>query len=609
MKKAVILTLAIIMLSSYASALISIDAPAKNIYNIGDKFPITGTVQEPAPFSGFVRFMVKCSQNEFPLQLVPASLSANELKTLKDIGAPQMTISASMGGQCSIAASLVSGNGTLSSAESAQFEITKNLDATFSVEEPRVQTGSPLKITGTVFRKDGTGIEGVAELYFKTLGQKYLIDTAEIHKGLLEYTYQTKSNAPGAYMIDVISRDMFGNEVTVNDAASFFLSNKLDVRILADKPFALPGETIKITGNVKTIIGKAPEGASADIMLDTTRIPVTLKDGSFDVEFKLPANIKSGKHEIIATARDTLGNSGNDGTKIEITPVATTLTAALDKKSYQPGETLGITAYLYDQGNDAINTIAAITITAPNGKAAFSTDIETNKLEKFQTPEFAMPGKWKINANIKTLSSDVEFEIAEMKQLEATIDGENLLISNTGNVKHTKRVVATLRNGVDAYKAYSSENIMPNKTLIIELNKYAPNGPYIAEVELPQKTVQLSVNIINGKRQINLNIFFAFLVALLVFILLYNALVKLAPVHKYQKESKFKPKMRGIRARHDDDLGYKSETKDDEMQDFRNRILKDIKKTEEKISMPLKKRGEFGGRNSGEGSGFANMFG
>lgn len=610
MKKAVILSLMLILLTYTVSAAIILDNPTRNIYNIGDKFPIAGTVQESTAVSGFLKFSVKCGSNEFPLQLVPVSLNANELKTLKDLNAPQVTISASMNGACVLSSSLVSGNKTYSTAESSTFEITKELDASFSVDEAKIQTGNPLKITGTVLKKDGTGVDGVSELYFKNLGEKYLIDTVEIHKGHFEYTYQTRSNAPGAYTIDVISRDMFGNEYTITDVASFFLSNKLEVRVLSDKSIALPGETIKITGDVRTIQNKAPEDASIEILLDSTKIPVTLKDGNFETDYQLPVNIKSGRHEIVANAKDVIGNTGSDGTRIEITPVATTLTTTLDKASYRPGEALGITTNLYDQGGDIINTLSSVTIVTPEGNNAFSTDLQTNTLEKFQIPNFAMPGKWKIATSMKTLASNAEFVIEEVNNLEASIEGEKLLITNAGNVEYSKRIVATLNNGADTYKAYSSENIMPNQTLAIELNKFAPNGQYTVNLELPQKNVQMNATIVNGKKQLNLNIFFAALVALLVFILLYNALIKLPPIHKYQKESKYSPKMKGVRQKvYNNDEPRSQSSKEDEMHDFRNRILRDIKKTEEQISRPLRqKRGEIGG-NTGGNSGFANMFG
>ena len=47
----------------------------------------------------------------------------------------------------------------------------------------------------------------------------------------------------------------------------------------------------------------------------------------------------------------------------------------------------------------------------------------------------------------------------------------------------------------------------------------------------------------------------------------------------------------------------------DDVKDFRDRILRDIRKTEEETSRGLRqKRGSFGGNNN-QGNGFANMFG
>ena len=611
------LLLASILLSSYSFALVQVDGPTRSVYNVGDKFPLSGYIVEDSDVSGFLKIAVKCGPQEFPLQLVPASLKSGTQKTFQELGVPQITISSAMNGQCLVSLSLVSGNKTYSSGESKLFEATKALEGSFMAEEPRVQTGQPLEITGTILKMDGSGANGIAEIYFTQNDQKFLIDNTPFNDGLFNYTYQTRAITPGAYSIDIIARDNFGNEMAFSNAATFFLSNKLEVRVRADKAVALPGETVKLTGEVKTVLNKAPEGASLELVLDAIRMPVALKDGSFETELKLPGNIKSGKHDITVNAVDNSGNSGSDGAKIEITPVATTLTVITDKQNYLPKDNLGLTANLYDQGSDQINTFVNLDITDPKGEKRSTTEIQTNKLEMFRVPEFAAPGQWKLKASIKTLSNEASFSLLEVKKLDAKVSGETLYLRNIGNVKHAGKITILMDKGREQFPVIYRKSLMPNETVALQLNNYAPNGEYTVTLQLPKETTianeePLSVKIENGKKLLNLNAFFAVLVAALVFVLLYMSLLKPSPRHKFERKTRYEPdfKMPGDRPRRRAESVQREEKPKDDLSDFRERILRDIRKTEENASKTFRnKRGGLGpGSNSG-GSAFANMFG
>lgn len=622
MKKRLLIFLFIIMvLLPSALALVQVDGPTRNIYNIGDKFPLSGYVQEDSDVSGFLKMSVKCNAQEFPLQMVPVNLRSNAQKTFQELNVPQVTISALMDGQCYVEFSVVSLNKTFSSGVSRTFEVTKALEGNFLVEEPKVQIGDHVDISGTLLKADGSGVSGVAEIYFAIDGQTFLVDNIQFTDGIFNYTYVAKAIPSGAYSINIIARDVFGNVMTFNNAANFYLSNQLDVKVHADKAVVLPGENVEISGDVRTVLNKVPSGLSAEVSLNEVRMPLELKDGSFKMQFKVPENIKSGKHEINVHASDLSGNSGSFGVNIEVPAVATKLSIMADKQSYLPKDNLGITAYLYDQGSDLISTMVTFEILDPKGGKRASTTIQTNKLEQFRVPDFAMPGKWKLTASIKTLSTQSNFEILIVKQLDAVIDGEVIYLKNVGNVKHSGNVEILLK-GKEEYQTLSRKSLLPNETVVIPLNKFAPNGDYVVTLQLPedtslafdQSTEPLRVSIVSGRRVINLNIVFALLVGGLVFVLLYMALLKPAPLHKFERHSKYEPefnmtkKSRKFYSSGSSGVSVKSSdsTAFDEVNDFKQRILRDIKQTEDKIARPGNKgrRGEVGG----SGSAFSNMF-
>ena len=614
-----------IILSSYSFALIQVDGPTRTTYNIGDKFPLSGYVQEDTDVSGLLKASVRCKEQEFPLQIVQVSLKAGIQKTFQELGVPQVKISASMNGICFVDMTLVSGNKTYSTGTSKTFEVTKALEGNFLVEEPRVQVGDDVEITGTVLRNDGSGVTGTAEIYFIQDNQKFLVDTASFEDGLFNYTYQTRSIPPGPYSIDIITRDVFGNEMTFVNAANFYLSNKLEVKLRADKAVVFPGETVKLRGEVNTILNKPPESASLEIMLDQTKIPLSLKDGAFEGEIKIPENIKSGKHNLIASAVDSMGNTGNDGVKIEVTPVATKLTVVTDKQKYLPKENFVITAQLFDQGSDLINTFVKFEIYDPEGNKRSSTEVQTNKLETFKIPEFSIPGTWKVKTSIKTLSGETSFVILPIKQIDAKVNAETIYLKNTGNVKHVGAIEINLNKGEQRYQALVRKSILPNETVAVELNNFAPNGEYSITLGLPKdtttlfdpKTDPLKVSIVNGKKVVNLNILFSLIVAALVFVLLYMAMLKPAPRHKYERMSKYDHGNFGVERSMPKRFVSKTSSSPessskqfDEVKDFRDRILRDIKQTEDKVARGFKnKRGGLGGSSSNDsGNAFSSMF-
>lgn len=609
-----------IILSSYAFALIQVDGPTRTTYNIGDRFPIAGFVEEDNAVSGFLKLMVICEQQEFPLQLVPVSLLGGEQKTFKELNVPQITISASMNGLCFIKASLITRNQTLATGESKTFQATKELEGSFIVEEPRIQIGKSVEISGTVLKKDGSGVSGNAEIYFSQEGQRFLVDATPFNDGLFNYTYQTRAIPAGAYSIDIVTRDVYGNEMVFLNAANFYLSNKLEVRLHSDKVIALPGDILKLSGQVMTVLNEPPTGASLEIILDFLRFTESLKEGNFEAEIQLPKNIRSGKHDLTANAVDTVGNSGSDGIKIDVTPIATTLILITDKQKYLPRESLGITVQLLDQGSDPINTLVSLEISDPDDEIRTSTDLQTNKLETFRVPDFAKPGVWEIRSSIKSLSQKTTFEILEVKELETKIKEETLYIRNIGNVKHTGKITVLIDDGKEQYKAVSWDSIGPNETVAIELNKYASNGEYSVSVQLPDKeSTSISnpennqlVTIKNGKKSVNLNALYAVLVAALAFVLLYMSLLKPSPLHRFERRSKYEHEFKAPshRPRRHSEPVMVSE-KEDSVRDFRERILRDIKKTEEEASRAFRnKRGGLGGaQGSSSGSAFANMFG
>ncbi len=586
MKRGVIAVFIVLLLLPAVVATMSIEGPTARTFNAGDQLSISGYVRESTPVTGFLEFSMECGDNTHLLQMLPASLSAGQqIMFPESLGLPNFVVSSSMEGTCRIRAELTSGNMLLDWAESDPFEVTKSLEATFDIEEPRIQIGSQLKITGEATRLDNTKIDGSAEIYFSRNDTRYLVTVIDIKEGALEYTHTMSALQEGRYFVDILVRDTFGNEKLFQDAASFVLIKELSVIAKLDSDQYLPGDTVTITGEAKTILQDPIKSASATISIGSKSYTTQITDGAFEGSFQLPHNIESGRQVVTVEVKDNAGNTGTTKVRLYIKAVPSSLSIRTSDDEFFPNSMIEVTATLYDQASEVMSGDISLEIIGPDGNIAGSKIIQSSKKEIFAFPEFSEPGEWTIKATYETLERKETVTLKEFLDLGVRLENAILKIKNLGNVEFNDKIEITATGEDDSYTVTKKETIPENGTALIDLSKQLPTGMYTLDITTPAGDHKFSnLNITDGKSWYSFNMAYLLLTLACIGLLSYTGYSRITP----KKRSNAEPrpfKTRPARSAEPEKQKFSiyniGKDKDKEMAEFKTRILRDVKIAEE----------------------------
>ncbi len=620
MKKGVItLLLVAAFLLPLAGASIIIDGPAIDRYNIGDKVTISGYIQENEATDGFLKFSVQCGDQNFQIQPVPITLHAGQQKIFpNEIQIPEFTISKSMSGDCRIRADLTSGNAIVDSAESRMFTVTKDLEGSFSIGEPRVQIGSDLVLTGEVSKLDNTRIDGSAEIFFRQNDTKFMVSVLEFKGGEISYTSTMQALPEGRYFVDVEVTDSFGNEQLFQDASNFVLIKDLYLTAKIDKDQYLPGDIVIISGDAKTVLQDPVPSAIVVLTLGPKSFTTRMLNGKFEGTFQIPHNIQSGRQAILVSIKDEFGNVGQTKIRLYITAVPSNINVRLNANDFLPGELIEVTSTLYDQASEVMTGDMKLEIADAEGNIVMSKSVESQKKELFMFPKFAKPGRWKITTTKGELVKEEIVNLKEYANLGVAIEDTLLKIINQGNIDFSDKVQIEATSDGQTYVVDRKESIAKNDSSTIELSGQLPTGMYSLNVKTPYGEQSFdNVNILKGKSWHSFNMAYLLLVAVCVGFLVYMSFSKITPPKQTFGQRKLPFKIKDIE--HEStkkrfsvfDIG---KDKESEMSDFKSRILKDIKQAE--ADDAKRKQREFFSRRETpefkpkqkEGGGMFSMF-
>ncbi|MFH0752556.1 MAG: hypothetical protein V1914_03055 [archaeon] len=585
MKRGLIIVLAILFLLPAATATLVINGPQIDKFNIGDPILISGYTKHDSSMTGFLKFSMECETGTYPLQMVPVSLIKNQQLTFPgDIKLPTLVASSSIQGTCRIRADLTTGDTLLDWAESDPFEITNSLEGTFEIEEPRVQIGSELKITGEITRLDNTKIDGSAEVYFKKDDTSYLVAILDVKEGILEYTHTMPALQEGRYFLEIRARDTFGNEEFFTDAASFVLIKELSVIAKLDNDEYLPGDTVTIHGEVRTALQEQVKSASVVISIGLKSYTTQMTDGTFRGSFQIPHNIESGRHTVVIAVKDNAGNVGLAKIGLYIEAIPSAISIRLNNKEFIPGDMLEVTGTLYDQASDVINQDLFLEIYNQNGKLATSKSIQSAKKEIFSLPEFSVPGEWTIIVTYDELERKETITLKKHVNLGVQLENTILTIKNLGNVKFKDTIEIQAVGDGESYTVSRKETINENDTAIIDLSKQLPTGMYAINVNTPLgEETFTDLNILDGKSWLSFNFVYLLMVMVCISLLSYIAYSKISPKRKNNTEHMpFKIKQVNTSPEKQKFSIYNiGKDKAGEMADYKARILRDVKQAEE----------------------------
>lgn len=154
----------------------------------------------------------------------------------------------------------------------------------------------------------------------------------------------------------------------------------------------------------------------------------------------------------------------------------------IDKQIYSAGENLTFNVLLLSN-NVQINEQVSVTISDYSDKKQFSLSATANKEQSFRIEKDFTSGYWKISAAYKNKTVKRFFSIGEREEADFSIEGDKLIIRNTGNVPYTKTIRILIGDKIITQKQY------------IEIGEYkeirlvAPDGKYSVQVTDGQKTI------------------------------------------------------------------------------------------------------------------------
>src|SRR3989344_8017267 len=592
-----ILILALVILPS-VHATIFIEKSLKDRYNLGEEVSLSGYVMRNTDFDGLMSVEFLCDNATFQLPFTALTLESGERKNFpQDFKTPKIIIPVSLTGRCSIRAALHEG-GLLESITSESFLITKELEGDFVIDNTKIQLGRTFSLTGNAYRLDGDGIDGVGEVYFSGNGSRFLMDAVGIRDGIFKYDYEYRAIPQGNYEIDLLVRDTFGNQKLFEKLTTITLVNELNLVVTIDEKNVNPGSKIRLNGDVKTVLQENVNDANVEIEIDDKKFITNVKDGGFNYEIMLSDKIKSGKHLMRVTVQDEFGNKGKNEIGINVNQIPTSLVLKVNNNTINPGSVLTVEAILYDQAGDVLTDVVSIEIKDDEDKLIFYDSISTSEETLLEIDPYAKPGKYQVNAEVQGLTQESTFIVSEVVKLDITLLNQSLLMQNTGNVEFKKPIIIDLNKGFYEITKRFSLKLKDNFTIL--LNEEFPAGQYLLRVRYDDQVVEFKDVIIYGKKALSLNILY-YILAWIEVALLILLCYKTRRFKRMNKEIKFKDirsakdsrkKIEETKKKRPRDW-FKGDEKSD-VSDFKERILKEIKETQEKgRDMTKSKKGSY----------------
>lgn len=240
----------------------------------------------------------------------------------------------------------------------------------------------------------------------------------------------------------------------------------------------LPEQEIVFEGTLKDMSGKDVKNASLVLNFNDGDYDAAVKNGAFKYPIKAPANIRSGEHYITAIAEDQFGNKADTLVQLIIIPKPTSLDVSVNKYTFLPGEDIEITLKLVDQNRQQINDAPKLNIKNPRGIDIFSDDVSGNIKFSYHLDQYAIPGAYVIRAEKEDVSGYKIINVSKVEKLSVTLEGNQLLIKNVGNIKYDDKANIAVESEGKNYIIIKKLRLIPGEVIELDLSKEVPEGSY-----------------------------------------------------------------------------------------------------------------------------------
>ncbi len=427
--------LIIILAIPFVNATITSNPLSSSVYNFGDKILISGDVTYNKDVRTSLDLFLNCNSNSIQVATTSLNLKSNESSSFSNL----VTLPSSLSGKCDLVGNLNDLDGKLLETYNlGSFEVSGELKSNFQINKNEFQLGDTLSIKGSVLKQSGIAADGVFVVSFKQGTKLMFMDTIEVSGGLVNYTKFLNRIAAGKYSVDVLVKDNLGNTQSFTGLFEFDIVSALNVNIVLDKGIYSPGDSVVLNGFVSSNLLNSLKNINLDFDFEGAPRGIKLKTSTdtFTTNYVIPVNIKSGEHNITIIASDENGNYVVKNIQFNVQAIPTTLETKIDSTNYDPSGNVLFVVSLFDQAGEAMSENIKVDILDSKGKNFNSMIVETGKNSSFTLVADAVPGYWKLDVNAFGLNSNAMFNVRESKKLDAKVDGQNLVVENTGNIPY-----------------------------------------------------------------------------------------------------------------------------------------------------------------------------
>ena len=382
------------------------------------------------------------------------------------------------------------------------FQFVSADDNGISLSKTHVQLDDSFIVDADNLKIDGEKFTGNAMINFYGPEEDYTLLTHIFEGG---FSYEASfckagcllPNVPGNYSVSVSLLDSSLNELEeLMFSEPLMVDSALNVILELSQVQITPGEEIKVSGSVqRNADSRLLDNGEVTIVFEGVEYKTQINSQKFVYEFTTPFDVSSNYHDIDVRILDEQGNYGEGSIQFFVVGTPEMLTLSTDKESYLPAENVQIFIGLKDQANEEIVEEVELRLYNAGGKRLVKELLISNEEFDFALDEYAVPGEWKIMAKSNGLKIENYFDVQVVENLEVVLVGQDLEITNKGNVHYSKPLVIRFDDNEESLEKRT--NLDPGENISLALYKFTNDGPHNVYIENTDQT--FSVDIVDNR--------------------------------------------------------------------------------------------------------------
>ncbi|HLC31195.1 MAG TPA: hypothetical protein VJK51_00870 [Candidatus Nanoarchaeia archaeon] len=331
----------------------------------------------------------------------------------------------------------------------------------------------------------------------------------------------------------------------------FVISSLIHTQLELRPSMVDPGEAVIVMGKATKENGAVVEGY-ASVRVEGIGIEhlFSVVHGAFNGSMVIPSKAKHGSYVVSAyvyqkSASGSVLNEGSSSSSLRVNQIPASISIALSKDSFIPGDDVSFSVLVYDQAGEEAALEVPVSIKNPDGSISLQQLASGDEPVVFPTETSTVPGTWTIEAHVLGLEAHRSFVIEPLMDAVFILENNSVLIRNVGNVPFQKAVSFSIGDT----KEIQELSIPVGDTKRVGLS--APKGEYPIAVDMGEGEQVLGTTFLTG-RAISLSTFnelvsggsfvwivWSFLLALLALLLFFyyrkvkkNAFIGVKPSEK-----------------------------------------------------------------------------